>query len=341
MVLYTFNSLLLTHLMVPELYIFFHLQFFMFCLVRMLTLKSYKIRFFCYLLIQKNASVWALENVKRPCYLKGYENNRNIKVMTSEILQLFTQALEMLISWSSFDCVLDSRMCKFIQRTFMRKPTKAILYSVLLKLSTQRARNGSVQFTATLHLKRLLLSAVGGTESFGGEMHTTVLFPWSPERCCSGRGGGVVLHKRDGGQLLTELLQHDHALQQGDVVDPGQGQAGNTSSVQGAGRLSRAGGIFRSKIKCKTLTYIGPSGSKPSNRFRTNRSLGVKSWMRWILTIRSPTTCTPEAEGAQSQARSHFQDETNKQTPFPSITRRMSPFTIYLTVFDKELVSIP
>lgn len=46
MVLYTFVSLLSTHLMVPELHIFFHLQFFIFCLVRMLTLKSYKIRVF-------------------------------------------------------------------------------------------------------------------------------------------------------------------------------------------------------------------------------------------------------------------------------------------------------
>lgn len=34
-------------------------------------------------------------------------------------------------------------------------------------------------------------------------------------------GGSVVLHKRDGRQLLAELFQHDHALQQGDVVHPG------------------------------------------------------------------------------------------------------------------------
>lgn len=56
----------------------------------------------------------------------------------------------------------------------------------------------------------------------------------------------MVFHKRNGRQLLTELLQHDHTLQQGDVVDPGQGQAGKTS-VQDASRMSRSGGIFRLK----------------------------------------------------------------------------------------------
>lgn len=39
------------------------------------------------------------------------------------------------------------------------------------------------------------------------------------------------------------------------------------------------------------FTHMGPSGSKPSRRFLTSRSLGVKSGMRWILTMRSPTTC--------------------------------------------------
>lgn len=57
MVLYTFlcpitNS---TQLMVPELYFFSHLYFFIFCLIRILTLKSYKIEsvgaFFFLLLI--------------------------------------------------------------------------------------------------------------------------------------------------------------------------------------------------------------------------------------------------------------------------------------------------
>lgn len=49
------------------------------------------------------------------------------------------------------------------------------------------------------------------------------------------RGGSVVLHKRDGRQLLAELLQHDHALQQGDVVHPGRTR-GNTSIKIAAGR---------------------------------------------------------------------------------------------------------
>lgn len=84
--------------------------------------------------------------------------------MTSEILQLFTQALEMLISWSSFDCILNSRTCNVIHRTIMIKPMKTTLDHILLKLSTQWVRNGSVQFTAILHLQGLfILSARGGT----------------------------------------------------------------------------------------------------------------------------------------------------------------------------------
>lgn len=80
--------------------------------------------------------------------------------MTSEILQLFTQALEMLISWSSFDCILNSRTCNFIHRTIMMKPMKTTLEHVLLKLSTPWVRNGSVQFTALWCLQGLsILSA--------------------------------------------------------------------------------------------------------------------------------------------------------------------------------------
>lgn len=42
---------------------------------------------------------------------------------------------------------------------------------------------------------------------------------------------------------------------------------------------------------CSVFTHMGPSGSRPKRRFLTSRSLGVKSGMRWILTMRSPTTC--------------------------------------------------
>lgn len=51
-----------------------------------------------------------------------------------------------------------------------------------------------------------------------------VLFPWLLERCCLGCGGCVVFHEGDGRQLLTELFQHNHTLQQGDVVNPRKGK---------------------------------------------------------------------------------------------------------------------
>lgn len=38
-------------------------------------------------------------------------------------------------------------------------------------------------------------------------------------------------------------------------------------------------------------TYVMPSGSKPRSLFLTSSSLGVKSGIRWILIMRSPTTC--------------------------------------------------
>lgn len=50
-----------------------------------------------------------------------------------------------------------------------------------------------------------------------------------------------------------------------------------------------------SRRRCNVFTHMGPSGSKPSRRFLTSRSLGVKSGMRWILTMRSPTTCEAQA----------------------------------------------
>lgn len=34
----------------------------------------------------------------------------------------------------------------------------------------------------------------------------------------------MVFHEGDGRQLLTELFQHNHTLQQGDVVNPRKGK---------------------------------------------------------------------------------------------------------------------
>lgn len=227
MVLYAFlcpitNS---TQLMVPELYFFSHLYFFIFCLIRILTLKSYKISlwgcfFFCYLLIQKNISIWVPENVKMPRCPKGYWNNRNIKVLTSEILQLFPRASEMLISWSPSDHIPDSRTCRFTQRAFRTKPTETTSRNILLA----RPRDGLgmvLPVSCDTSLEGFSSSPPGAAES--GEARTAARRP--PCRGGLGRGGRVVLHERDGRQLLAELLQHDHALQQGDVVHTGGKEA--------------------------------------------------------------------------------------------------------------------
>lgn len=102
----------------------------------------------------------------------------------------------------------------------MMKPMKTTSYNILLKLSTQGVRNGSVQFTAILHLKRLFIfSLLGGTVFFDVNYPIVPLFPSLLERCYLRGGGSMVLHKRDCRQLFTELFQHDDALQQRDVVN--------------------------------------------------------------------------------------------------------------------------
>lgn len=140
--------------------------------------------------------------------------------MTSEILQLFTQALEMLISWSSFDCILDSRTCNLTYRTIMVKPMKTS-YNILLRMSTQWVLNGPVQFTAVLHLKRLFILSAGWSWVLFDEMYTAVPLPWFLAGGCLRCGGSVVFHKSDCRQLLAELFQHDHTFQQCDVVNNG------------------------------------------------------------------------------------------------------------------------
>lgn len=141
--------------------------------------------------------------------------------MTSEILQLFPQALEMLISWSSFDCILDSRTCNLTYRTITVKPMKTTLYNTLWRISTQWVLNGPVQFTAVLHLKRLFILLAGWSGVLFDEMHTIVqllqFLGGRYLRC----GGSVVFHKSDCRQLLAELLQHNHTLEQSDVVNEG------------------------------------------------------------------------------------------------------------------------
>ena len=58
-------------------------------------------------------------------------------------------------------------MCNFIYRTIMIKPVETTSHNTVLRASTQWVLNGSVQFTAMLHLKRLfIVTWLGGTEAF-------------------------------------------------------------------------------------------------------------------------------------------------------------------------------
>lgn len=71
-------------------------------------------------------------------------------------------------------------------------------------------RNGSAQFTAILRLKRLFSSLLGVAVFFDEIYSRSVpLVTGAMPLWC---GGSMVLHKRDGCQLLTELFQHDHTL---------------------------------------------------------------------------------------------------------------------------------
>lgn len=85
----------------------------------------------------------------------------------------------------------------------------------------------------------------------------------------------------DGRQLLAELLQHDHALQQSHVVH---------AATEAVGDESRGATYRPTKGATRGAAYLMPSGSRPSNLFLTSSSFGVKSGIRWILSIRSPTT---------------------------------------------------
>lgn len=115
---------------------------------------------------------------------------------------------------------------------------------ILLKLSAQWVRNGSVQFTAMLHLEGLFVLSARGGAGLLRWVHPAGPCPWSPRRRSSRRGGRVELHKGDGRQLLAELLQHDDALQQRDVVDTaGREQAVN----RGVSTRSSLAGISREK----------------------------------------------------------------------------------------------
>lgn len=122
----------------------------------------------------------------------------------------------------------------------MMKPMKTTSYNILLKLSTQGVRNGSVQFTTILHLKRLfILSSLGGTFS----MKFTQLF-------CS------LSYLKDAIYGVEEAWYFTNAIA--------------ASSLQNSSNT-----ITPSSNVMWSIT--GPSGSKASNRFLTNRSLGVKS----------------------------------------------------------------
>lgn len=98
-----------------------------------------------------------------------------------------------------------------------------------------------------------------------------------------GRGSCVVFDEGDGCQLFAELLQHNHPLQQGHVVDT-KGRANRKV------RISPESHLRTYDPESCGSTYVMPSGSMPNNLFLTSKSLGVKSGIRWILNMRSPTT---------------------------------------------------
>lgn len=162
--------------------------------------------------------------------------------MTSEILQLFTQALEMLISWSSFDCILDSRMCNFISRTITIKSTS---HNIALSVHSVGSEWFCPVYSNASFKKAFYPLVAGWNWGFFDEMHTTVLFPWLLARCRLWCGGSMVFHKGDGRQLLTELFQHNHTLQQRDVLDTGKGKQATSQSMQGISRSPSLGKSFR------------------------------------------------------------------------------------------------
>lgn len=102
-------------------------------------------------------------------------------------------------------------------------------------------------------------------------------------RLWRGRGSCVVFDEGDGCQLFAELLQHNHPLQQGHVVDT-KGRANRKV------RISPENHLRTYDPESCGSTYVMPSGSRPNNLFLTSKSLGVKSGIRWILNMRSPTT---------------------------------------------------
>lgn len=75
-------------------------------------------------------------------------------------------------------------------------------------------------------------------------------------------------------------------------------------------------------------TYAMPSGSKPKSLFLTSSSLGVKSGIRWILIIRSPTTW----QRAQKS-------ETGRKTfPTPHMVRRVRSIDSCFLLYFHQLL---
>lgn len=159
------------------------------------------------------------------------------------------------------------------------KPMKTTSYNILLKLSTQGVRNGSVQFTAILHLRRLfILSSLGGTFS----MKFTQLF-------CSLRSLSYLkdaIYGVEEAWYFTNAIAASSLQNSSNTITPSSNVMWSIllreKQATHQFKLSADCQVWleflgKKKKKSKTLTYTGPSGSKASNRFLTNRSLGVKS----------------------------------------------------------------
>lgn len=71
---------------------------------------------------------------------------------------------------------------------------------------------------------------------------------------------------------------------------PPEGSCGRCYDDKHGSEKRHQNGSWGDFRKTQEHTYVMPSGSKPKSLFLTSSSLGVKSGIRWILIMRSPTT---------------------------------------------------
>lgn len=157
--------------------------------------------------------------------------------MTSEIVQLSHSCWKCLISCKSLNRFRGSTMCKSIERTTVINKATKTGCRILLRVHSM-VLNGSVQFT--FFKKAFVLSWLGGTV-FSDGLYTIVRIPSDLKE---------VSHGVEEVWYFTNAMAASSLQNSSNTITP-------SSNVM--------------------WSIIGPSGSKPSNRFLTNSSLGVKS----------------------------------------------------------------